>query len=1045
MSAALAALVLRALRTFAGLCLALAPSLLAAQTAAEALIHGASQLPRTELIELDYTLSAPDASGWEVALFFTTNPHGAWVRAEHVAGDVGAHVVRGSARSVHWAAAFDLPAEYCGDVYLHLEAARPVDAAGMAARDPLSRTKLFVDLRRFSAAPHHHGFGGAEMHALTLRPDGWLALRFFGAPPYRYGIEASNDLAHWSKVAARWGAVAREEVAPHESGLVQLEVPLTDFRFFRLVTRRADPQGIWPPRCSDAGVSGGNCSTGCGCGLPLPPPSEPPIMNLPDILPGPAMRAAGVHTFALAGAPTATWSVDRLVRDELAKTGDFTRTPNVGTVQSGAAATFTLAYVPGKETRYEVRATLPDSTVLTTAVQVFPRGQRASFMFESAAGKRVPVYLVVPTALHPDSTRALSIHHGLSRNGDDYCDYWREWAEANNTLAFAPTFDAEDWPGSSSYNLGNVLSGSTRRAEALWTFTIVEQIITHVLANFGLACRVADVWGHSAGGQFVHRMALFRPQAPVRFWMAANPGYWTLADAGVAWPHGTAHGAFGFTAEDLLRWSRQRMVVFRGTSDAHRDASLDTSAESDLQGPFRYVRAGTALARVREVNPAAHWRLIEAPFVGHSGEVMARHAQEFLAAHPWSAAGTPREVSVTTVGQGMVHYPREQVFCDGSSVTLRAMPEEGFAFAGWSGALSGTANPAVLPIAGDRAVTATFVPTTRRVLYWTGFDRGTNFPGNWTADAGWTLSTDNPSSGYEGPTQLSGASAYRNVVINRNGSGTHQLTLSSINTVGYTAIRVSWGARRSPGFTGKVTFQWSANGSTWNTISTWTDVENDSVWRRVADIALPAGAAGVPELRLRWQWTQSGTSAGTYRFDDPVITGNTTASTEVLLDESFGAGPNWPANWTTSGSGWGLDLALASFGYDGASGGANLRALNSAAGGESRVTREGIVTSGYRHVTVSWAARRTLNFSNPVRCQWSIDGTTWHDVAYREVAADAPWVRINDRVQVELPVATWNVPNLRLRWSFTPRGNDGTYRLDDVRVQGVAAPGSAGE
>lgn len=995
----------------------------------QAVVRSAVQLPRTEIVEIDFDVAAPDSGLWEVALFFATHADGSWTRATHVVGDVGAAVSAGAGRSLHWAAGLELPENFSGSVYLHLAVGRPINGAAVQTRDPLGECRSFVDVRRWAGAPHYFGFGGAELHDLAVRPDGRLDLGFFGLPPYRYAIEGSNDLLNWTTVAAR-GEEEEEstEIIPAAPSVVRVDLPLSDFRFFRLVTRRVEAAGIWPPAWAAPAK-----------------PTEPPIMNPPDIQPGPSLRAAGVHTFDLVGGSTATWTVDRLVRAELAKTGGFTRTVNVLPAQNGGSATFALAYVAGQETRYEIRATLPGGAVRATTVQVFPAGQRASFMFESAAGKRVPVYLVVPPTLHPATTKAVSIHHGLSRNGDDYCEFWREWAAANDTVAFAPTFDAEDWVGSSTYNQGNVLSGSTLRNEAQWTFTIVQRIIEHVLAGFALEAQLADVWGHSAGGQFVHRMALFRPDAPVRFWMAANPGIWSLADLGIAWQHGTAHTAFGFTEQDMTRWSEQRLLVFRGSSDVHRDSNLDSSTASDLQGRSRYARAGTAFARMRLHNPATNWRMIEAPFVGHSGQVMAQHAQAFLAAQPWEPLGAPRTLAVTTDGRGVVHYPREQSFRDGAVVTLHAVPEEGHEFAGWSGALSGAANPTQLAIAGDQVVAAKFVPTTRRVIYWTGFDRSSDFPGKWQADAGWSLSTDNPSSGYTGPTPLTGASASRNALITRGGDGTHNLTLGPVNTVGYTALRVSWGARRSPAFTGKVTLQWSANGTTWSTISSWSDVENDSVWRRVADIVLPAGAAGIPSLHLRWQWTRSGNSTGTYRFDDPVVTGVTGAPSVLVLSETFGAGAALPAGWSTSGVGWSLQTAFASAGYDGASGEAHLCAANSVGSAAASLTRTGIDTTGLRNVKVTWAARRTLDFFNPVRFGWSIDGVTWHDLAYRDVAAQVPWARVHDHVAIELPVEAWNVPSLRLRWTFTPAGNPGTYRLDDLRVHGVAAPGSAGE
>jgi uncharacterized repeat protein (TIGR02543 family) len=44
-----------------------------------------------------------------------------------------------------------------------------------------------------------------------------------------------------------------------------------------------------------------------------------------------------------------------------------------------------------------------------------------------------------------------------------------------------------------------------------------------------------------------------------------------------------------------------------------------------------------------------------------------------------------------------------------TTVTLSATPAPGYVFAGWSGDLAGSTNPASLLLSGDRVVTATFV------------------------------------------------------------------------------------------------------------------------------------------------------------------------------------------------------------------------------------------------------------------------------------------------------------------------------------------------
>ncbi|WP_374688889.1 DUF1349 domain-containing protein [Promineifilum sp.] len=73
------------------------------------------------------------------------------------------------------------------------------------------------------------------------------------------------------------------------------------------------------------------------------------------------------------------------------------------------------------------------------------------------------------------------------------------------------------------------------------------------------------------------------------------------------------------------------------------------------------------------------------------------------------AAAPPRTLTVTTVGPGTVaNNPPGTSFVSGTQVTLTATPTGNAAFVGWSGALSGDANPATIIMDADKAVTATF-------------------------------------------------------------------------------------------------------------------------------------------------------------------------------------------------------------------------------------------------------------------------------------------------------------------------------------------------
>ncbi|WP_438449252.1 InlB B-repeat-containing protein [Gorillibacterium sp. sgz5001074] len=76
----------------------------------------------------------------------------------------------------------------------------------------------------------------------------------------------------------------------------------------------------------------------------------------------------------------------------------------------------------------------------------------------------------------------------------------------------------------------------------------------------------------------------------------------------------------------------------------------------------------------------------------------------------WPAPSTYHSLMVDTSHGTVTGVPSGSRFPAGTSVTLSAVPEPGYVFQGWSGDLSGSANPAALIMDTPKQITATFVP-----------------------------------------------------------------------------------------------------------------------------------------------------------------------------------------------------------------------------------------------------------------------------------------------------------------------------------------------
>ena len=98
-----------------------------------------------------------------------------------------------------------------------------------------------------------------------------------------------------------------------------------------------------------------------------------------------------------------------------------------------------------------------------------------------------------------------------------------------------------------------------------WTYGIDERLFA-ALRDQGLTRRQRyGLFGHSAGGQFVHRMLSFGFRDRVAVAVSANAGTYAMPDLEVAWPFGL--GETELDAETLRPLLEFPITVMTGTHD----------------------------------------------------------------------------------------------------------------------------------------------------------------------------------------------------------------------------------------------------------------------------------------------------------------------------------------------------------------------------------------------------------------------------------------------------------------------------------------------
>ncbi|MCL2416476.1 MAG: hypothetical protein FWD02_00885 [Bacteroidales bacterium] len=238
----------------------------------------------------------------------------------------------------------------------------------------------------------------------------------------------------------------------------------------------------------------------------------------------------------------------------------------------------------------------------------------------------INVFYHIPEGVNKRTAPILFSIHGTLRNADDYRDFFIEEANALGFMVFAPEFRNEGlFAGAPGYNLGRVHDefGQLRPREE-WTFSVIEPLFDFIRKDLRSRHTTYDMFGHSAGSQFIHRFLFFVPEARVNRAIAANAGWYTLPDLTVDFPFGLKNTPV--TAETLKKSFAQRLYVALGTEDNDpEDPFLRRCSETDKQGNHRFDRGlffwNNALINSTEI--PFNWEKVIIEGVAHSGGTMA--------------------------------------------------------------------------------------------------------------------------------------------------------------------------------------------------------------------------------------------------------------------------------------------------------------------------------------------------------------------------------------------------------------------------------------
>ena len=260
--------------------------------------------------------------------------------------------------------------------------------------------------------------------------------------------------------------------------------------------------------------------------------------------------------------------------------------------------------------------------------------------------RTLKAYYYLPTGLAPDSPLVF-VMHGAGRDALNHLELFAPAAERHATVAIAIAFDQGNYPTSDEYTLGlgrngvpytGVYQASEWLDPGQYLYREIERVFEFARNRFGLHACGYSLVGHSAGGQFVHRLVTFMRDARLLRAVAVNSGWYTLLSRGDGqdlnyyMPYGLQGSPL--TDDDMRAALAKDLVILVGENDtqsAENDDFVRGTDEANHQGLTRFERAfnsyDSAKASANRLAVRTNWRLDVIPKARHSfREVMASAA-----------------------------------------------------------------------------------------------------------------------------------------------------------------------------------------------------------------------------------------------------------------------------------------------------------------------------------------------------------------------------------------------------------------------------------
>ena len=255
------------------------------------------------------------------------------------------------------------------------------------------------------------------------------------------------------------------------------------------------------------------------------------------------------------------------------------------------------------------------------------------YVFDDWKGSPIDVITYIPPNAN-QKTPLLIVIPGASRDAQRFHASWLDLAKKNYfsvlTIGAKKSFYTDEY----SYNAGGViLENGELVDDEKWLFRVIEPIFNDFKKRYGFTTKKFYLFGHSAGGGFVHRYLLFNPKAPIIKAVAANPAFVTLPDRDIRYPFGLKN--VPISDKNMQSWFNMDLAIMLGEDDlGPRTKPLSNGPDARTQGANCFERGKLLYSRAKgkanEYGENFKWELITVPGVGHDNYNLAPFASIYL-------------------------------------------------------------------------------------------------------------------------------------------------------------------------------------------------------------------------------------------------------------------------------------------------------------------------------------------------------------------------------------------------------------------------------